>query len=161
MKSLVPFLVSLAAFATAASGFGQTILASYDFESGGVTAPWFKAAFGGGSPGLSVSSSFVSDGGNLYGHYIVTTTSVASNPSALGFAGFFMLVPRISATNPPPSGWTDSFDVRQETLEPMVVALRLGSSGVSPTYIGWGTPSSSGWSHVSVSSDQFTQIPSP
>ena len=157
MKPASSLLIGLVAFATTTAGIGQTVLGSYDFESGTVP-PRFQGSTGSGAPNFSISSSFANDPGNRYGHYVVTVTNMYSNPSARWYAGSAILVPNLLTDNPPPPHWEVSFDIRQETLEPVFVQLVLGSSSFhSPTYTAWVTPPSSGWSHVSVFSEQFTQ----
>src|SRR5262245_43657496 len=127
MKPSILFLVSLAAFGSTAAGFGQTVLASNNFETGiGTNGPsWFWTTVGSGAAAVSVVSSFVSEPGNRYGHYVVTTATMSGNPSARWYAGTELFVPGLSVSNPPPP-WTLSFDIRQDTLEPVFVEFLLG-----------------------------------
>jgi len=138
------------------------VLYSNNFEPGFPGYGWVKTASLGttnDSPfysGLVISGSIQSSAGNHYDETAMTVPTLPSSPLTRWYGGASLsLIPSAQV----PNNWSLSFDVRESSGDPLQVRLYLNNGAqIVPEYVGWVTPSSGDWSHVTIQSDQLQFI---
>ena len=127
----------------------------YDYESPSNSAGYVGI---GASFGLSLTT--VADGQNNYGHYVVTNFNSGTGPNSQWYAGAAAVLGNVIRPYTVPNQWEVDFDIRHDVIEPVRVELEIQSQNqASIAYTAWVTPPSSGWEHITLTSDQFSLGP--
>jgi len=144
-------------FSTTVFAGAQTVLFANNFESGS-NPGWFRTTIGDSTfhDQWSISSTVGIEPGNKYGDFLASVPVLPSSPSVRWWGGYRPIIQ--SSLNLPPA-WEVSFDIRRNLIEPVLVRVVLATNFPNPslTYTTYVTPASTGWSHVTLESSQFTR----